>query len=119
MEPGKDVKNDSCAVTHGAGPEQDAAAVPLPDRRRNGRGRIRSYTYFLITIWTLVIAISLGWNLYLARQEIRAMALTTARINYDKDLLYRRWATLHGGVYVPVTPDTPPTPTSPICRSGT
>lgn len=36
------------------------------------------------------------------------MALTTARINFDKDLLYRRWATIHGGVYVPVTPETPP-----------
>jgi hypothetical protein len=36
------------------------------------------------------------------------MALTTARINFEKDLFYRRWATIHGGVYVPVTPETPP-----------
>jgi hypothetical protein len=27
-----------------------------------------------------------------------------------KDILYRQWATGHGGVYVPVTPDTPPNP---------
>ena len=38
------------------------------------------------------------------------MALEAARINFDKDLLYRRWASKHGGVYVPVTPETPPNP---------
>jgi diguanylate cyclase (GGDEF)-like protein len=38
------------------------------------------------------------------------MALEAARINFDKDLLYRRWASKHGGVYVPVTADTPPNP---------
>ena len=29
---------------------------------------------------------------------------------YAKDTLYRRWNTQHGGVYVPVTEDTPPNP---------
>jgi len=38
------------------------------------------------------------------------MALEAARINFDKDLLYRRWSAIHGGVYVPVTPETPPNP---------
>ena len=36
----------------------------------------------------------------------RHIALT----NYERDALYRRWGAAHGGVYVPVTPDTPPTP---------
>jgi diguanylate cyclase (GGDEF)-like protein len=49
-------------------------------------------------------------NFYQARQEIQDIALTTARINFEKDLIYRRWATIHGGVYVPVTPETPPNP---------
>ncbi len=77
---------------------------------RNGKTRIQSYTWLLITVWTLVIAISLGWNLYQATQEIHGIALTAARINFEKDVLYRRWATIHGGVYVPVTPETPPNP---------
>lgn len=52
--------------------------------------------------------ISLGWNLYLEQHEIQETALTAARINFDKDLLYRRWGATHGGVYVPETPETPP-----------
>jgi two-component system cell cycle sensor histidine kinase/response regulator CckA len=30
--------------------------------------------------------------------------------SYKKDLVYRRWATIHGGVYVPITPETPTNP---------
>jgi chemotaxis family two-component system sensor kinase Cph1 len=88
----------------------DHAAGLNGPRPRNDRTRIQSYTWLLITAWTLVIVISLGWNLYQARREIQEMALTAARINFDKDILYRRWATIHGGVYVPVTPATPPNP---------
>ena len=40
------------------------------------------------------------------------MELARAAASHDlaKDLLYRRWAALHGGVYVPITPETPPNP---------
>jgi diguanylate cyclase (GGDEF)-like protein len=75
---------------------------------RNGRRRILAYTWVLITVWTLVIVISLGWNLYQELQEDQDVALMTARINFEKDILFRRWASMHGGVYVPVTAATPP-----------
>jgi len=80
------------------------------DRPRNGKFRIKSYTWILITAWTLIIVISLGWNSYQEQQEIQATALAVARINFEKDVLFRRWATIHGGVYVPSTPATPPNP---------
>ena len=38
------------------------------------------------------------------------MARHIALTNYERDVLYRRWAAAHGGVYVLVTPDNPPTP---------
>jgi diguanylate cyclase (GGDEF)-like protein len=38
----------------------------------------------------------------LARQE--------AATAYDKDVLIRQWASIHGGIYVPVTNETPPNP---------
>ncbi|HAY21308.1 MAG TPA: hypothetical protein DCY27_03915 [Desulfobacterales bacterium] len=81
-----------------------------PNEPRDGLGRIQSYTWILIMAWTLVIGILLCWNLYQARQEIRELALSAGRVNLEKDLLYRRWATIHGGVYVPMTPTTPPNP---------
>jgi hypothetical protein len=35
------------------------------------------------------------------------MILTTARINFDTDVLYRRQGSTHGGVGIPVTPEPP------------
>jgi len=83
---------------------------PLGKESRNGKDRIKSYSWALLAVWTLTIGISLGWSLYQAREGILIMALEAARINYEKDVLYRRWAAIHGGVYVPVTPATPPNP---------
>jgi len=64
----------------------------------------------LLVVWTLVVAGSLIWNLAQQRRETLSLAYTTALTLYEKDLLYRRWAAGHGGVYVPVTAATPPSP---------
>ncbi|MBE0625571.1 MAG: PAS domain S-box protein [Burkholderiales bacterium] len=64
----------------------------------------------LISFWSAVIvgfAAWSYWQLYTATVEI---ARASAYESLSKDLVYRRWATLHGGVYVPVTPETPPNP---------
>lgn len=37
-------------------------------------------------------------------------AYIQAKIAFEKDILYRRWNAGHGGVYVPVTEETPPNP---------
>jgi hypothetical protein len=84
MGPIEEPTADLSLADRSAEREKDALEAPW-----KGGSRIQSYTYILITAWTLIIAISLGWNLYQARQEIQAMALVAAQINYDKDLLYR------------------------------
>jgi diguanylate cyclase (GGDEF)-like protein len=56
------------------------------------------------------VAASLIWNLAQQRRETLDLVYTTAITLYEKDLLYRRWAAGHGGVYVPVTAATPPSP---------
>lgn len=38
------------------------------------------------------------------------MARAQARAAIGRDLLYRRWGSMHGGVYVPPTAETPPNP---------
>ncbi|WLE99037.1 MAG: ATP-binding protein [Candidatus Electrothrix communis] len=40
----------------------------------------------------------------------KALAESNARMFWQKDMLYRSWNVLHGGVYVPVSKDTPPNP---------
>ena len=81
------------------------------DRKKKGHSiPLKHYGWILVGVWTLVAAASLGWNLLQDREEALRVAHTIAVTNYERDVLYRRWAAIHGGVYVPVTPDTPPTP---------
>ena len=63
MGPIDDDQADLCSADRTAGREGDALEAP-----RKGGSRIQSYTWILITAWTLVIVISLGWNLYQTRQ---------------------------------------------------
>jgi len=44
------------------------------------------------------------------RQMTIKDALLKAVIAFEKDIIYRRWNTMHGGVYVPVTKETQPSP---------
>ena len=71
---------------------------------------LKYYGWIVIGVWTLVAAASLGWNLLQDRAEALKVARNIALTNFERDVLYRRWAAAHGGVYVPVTPDTSPTP---------
>lgn len=61
-------------------------------------------------LWSLLIGLSLGWNVWHLRQSTLQAAQLTARASYDKDILYRLWNAKHGGVYVEPTPDTRPNP---------
>lgn len=67
--------------------------------------------YFSLLIgWTLIFGISLYYNLTESQSELMTLAKQEAVTAYEKDILYRRWNTLHGGVYVPVTETTQPNP---------
>ena len=64
----------------------------------------------LIVIWTILIVALIGYEIKESRDSEYATALTVAQSNYNKDILYRRWALMHDGIYVPVKPDTLPSP---------
>ncbi len=52
----------------------------------------------------------LVWNLLLDRDGTLESARYHAQSAFEKDLVYRRWAAGHGGVYVPISENTPPNP---------
>ena len=54
-------------------------------------------------LWTLVVGVSLTWALLLNEREQMNTAHAEARATLNKDITLRRWATDHGGVYVPIT----------------
>lgn len=72
--------------------------------------RIRQISLGALVVWTLVVAASLAWNLYLSHRQTRDLAYREALANYNKDQGFRLWGTEHGGVYVPVSEKTPPSP---------
>ncbi len=71
---------------------------------------LKKYLWTLVLIWTLGIIASLGWNIYQQKQSSLSFARASAEISYNKDLIYRRWISKQGGVYVPVSEMTPANP---------
>lgn len=50
---------------------------------------------------------------YIEHKEIEfnnAMIVGDAKSAFDKDITFRKWVSMHGGVYVPITKKTPPNP---------
>lgn len=72
--------------------------------------RIMRYAFVLAIIWTGIVVASASWALYSQNQHTLDTARIEAQASFDKDLVYLRWASMHGGVYVPVTETTQPNP---------
>ncbi len=72
--------------------------------------RWKSYVLILMALWTVIIATSLVWNLFEMKNRVLETARTQADIAYTKNIIYRRWNTEHGGVYVEVREDVQPNP---------
>ncbi|MEW6658334.1 MAG: DUF3365 domain-containing protein [Thermodesulfobacteriota bacterium] len=81
-----------------------------PNRDQPHLITLRPYTAALLVCWTAALAFFLVWSLKDQEKAINALALNTARITWEKDLLCRRWSANHGGLYAPVTEKTPPNP---------
>lgn len=86
--------------------EDHGPAACRPSERR-GLGR---YIWGWMLFWTFVVAGLLINDISHMRQWSREMARAEARVLLEKDTAARLWATSHGGVYVPVSQNTPPNP---------
>ena len=64
----------------------------------------------IAAIWLGVVGLSLLWNFTHDREVAFRYAEAEASSSYNKDLVYRRWASLQGGVYAPPTAQLPPNP---------
>lgn len=70
--------------------------------------RIRRYTWIIAAGWSAILAGSFAWYHNNQHKETESIARAEARSAFGRDLLFRRWAASHGGVYVPVTGKTQP-----------
>ncbi len=70
----------------------------------------QKFFIFLLGFWTLLIVLSAFWNLHENYKDITGKAKVEARTILQHNLAYRRWNSLHGGVYAKVSPANPPNP---------
>lgn len=70
----------------------------------------KRYALFLAIAWSVIIAGSLVWNLFEVKRWVVETARIQANMAFDKNIMYRRWNTEHGGVYVKVSDDVQPNP---------
>jgi PAS domain S-box-containing protein len=68
------------------------------------------FASILAVCWTLLVGVSWFWNFQAEREVLHKVALAEARAVIERDALYRRWGSSHGGVYVPATTKTPLNP---------
>jgi len=71
---------------------------------------INKIVLFIVLFWTVLL---FGIGFYLISYEYKeaeSTAIKEAIVSVKKDLAYRSWVASHGGVYVPITKDTPPNP---------
>jgi signal transduction histidine kinase/CheY-like chemotaxis protein len=81
--------------------------------RESGRATplsLKRYALALILGWTAMVVLSLVINISQNEAGAQESARTLARAAFEKDVLYRRWNAQHGGVYVPLTEETPANP---------
>ncbi|HKZ18158.1 MAG TPA: DUF3365 domain-containing protein, partial [Geobacteraceae bacterium] len=78
--------------------------------RKAGCNPCTNLAIAVILAWSAIIGASALWNIHLVRQSSFQLAHAEAICSLDKDMVYRRWVARHGGVYVPITGDTPPSP---------
>ncbi len=64
----------------------------------------------LLVGWTIIIAGIAFWSYQSAYNEILLLARREAYKGFEKDVMFRAWASMHGGVYVPVSQTTLPNP---------
>ena len=72
--------------------------------------RISHYTWGMVALWTVIVGALFLFNFMSTKKEFSSLARLEAIASYNKDTVYRRWATMHGGVYVPISEYTPPNP---------
>jgi PAS domain S-box-containing protein len=81
-----------------------------PVKGREEVSTIRQAGWMIAVAWTVFLTLSFVWNWQYERAVTHELALTGLRLSFEKDVVYRRWAAEHGGVYVPATEKTPPNP---------
>ena len=73
------------------------------DTRKHHRINWRIYFWLIFFGWTLTLTLSYVANQTQYHAEIKEMARIQTRSAIDRDILFRQWNSMVGGVYVKIT----------------
>jgi PAS domain S-box-containing protein len=82
----------------------------MPWGKKAGLDFRRVFFFCAGIFWILAVTGSAWLDRAAMNDSIMRIALNEARSSFNKDIVYRRWAAMQGGVYVPPTDKTPPNP---------
>jgi diguanylate cyclase (GGDEF)-like protein len=81
--------------------KNDQNPWPLPfEFPINWKHVLRPYFLAILAGWTIVLGFSLGWNLINERRESNVITEAIITTNLNEDLVFFRWVSKFGGVYV-------------------
>ncbi len=63
----------------------------------------RHFLVILLSVWTFLFTASIAWNLYQNHIGTIAKAQIEASTIYRHNIAYRKWSTMHGGIYNKIT----------------
>ncbi|UCG59595.1 MAG: DUF3365 domain-containing protein [Phycisphaerales bacterium] len=81
-----------------------------PIKRKTLWSVLRNCLRASLALWTVFVGVVLLWAVARETLTVEQMARVQARSAFEKDAVYRQWVASHGGVYVPVSEKTPPSP---------
>jgi len=92
-------------------PLEDTGSIrTIPKQPAGAYSVLRNYTFLALAVWTVLVILLLFLVLSFHKKELVTIARHEAEIAFRKDLTFRRWNAGHGGVYVPVSENSPPNP---------
>ncbi len=74
------------------------------------RNRVDLMLMAIAAFWTIIIVVAGVLHYRQSYSSTMAIAHNGLVESFKKELAFRQWAAMHGGVYVPVTTETPPNP---------
>ncbi len=74
------------------------------------KGSVVRCGFFILVVWTLGIGVSCIYTVQYIRRFAIGLAREEARSFIEETILFKAWNAMHGGVYVSVSPTTPPNP---------
>ncbi|MCK5543861.1 MAG: response regulator [Desulfobulbaceae bacterium] len=71
---------------------------------------LENYSWYIVIPWSIVVGCLLLIGIFYIQNNQQEMVKNEARANFNKDKSLRFWSSMHGGVYVPISEETPPNP---------